>query len=129
MRAASPATASRIGVFTGVCMILFALGVDGIQAFLNLIIIGVVLNWIINIPVGLTFWVWFHLLGISMSEAKGMRTLIFLGMAFGFEFMPLINTLPGWTALAVGAMVNEYGSSALERVPLMKRLIRKKKEK
>ena len=119
-------TSSRIGVLNATLLILVALGIDGVQAFLNLIVIGVVLNWLIDIFAWLMFFVWLHLLGISMSEAKGMRTLIFLGAAFGFEFLPLINTLPGWTAFAIGAVVNEYGSAALEKVPLAKKFVRKK---
>ena len=105
-------------------LILVALGIDGLQAFLDLIIIGVVLNWIIDIFAWLLFFIWLKMLGISMADGKGTSALIFLGLAFGFELLPILNALPGWTAFAVGVVVNEFGSKVFEKVPIVSKFIK-----
>ena len=125
---AATAQAARMSAITAMFLILVALGIDGIQAFLNFIIIGVVVNWIIGIFAWLLFFVWLHSLGITMSEAKGMRTLLFLGLAFGFEVLPILKTLPRWTAFALWAVINEFGSAALQKVGAAKYFIRKKEQ-
>ena len=119
------ASKAKIGALTGLLLILVALGIDGLQAFLDLIIIGVVLNWIIDIFAWLLFFIWLKMLGISMADGKGTRALIFLGLAFGFELLPILNALPGWTAFAVGVVVNEFGSKVFEKVPIVGKFIKK----
>ncbi|KKT40898.1 MAG: hypothetical protein UW28_C0017G0002 [Parcubacteria group bacterium GW2011_GWA2_44_13] len=124
-RAGSGNFLGRISPIMALFFIMVALLIDGVQAFLNLIIIGIVLNWIVDIFTWLLFYIWLKMLGISMSEAKGMRTMIFLGLACGFEFIPLVNALPGWTAFAIGAVVNEYGTTSLSKVPLAGKFLKK----
>lgn len=114
---------SRISGVAGVLMVIIALLIDGLQAFLSLIVIGIVVNLIIDVFVWLVFYIWLKSLGISMSEAKGLRTLFFLGLAFGFEFVPLLNVLPGWTAFAIGAILNERASVALDKVPVVNKFV------
>lgn len=121
------ARAARMGAATATLLILVALGIDGIQAFLNFIIIGIVVNWIIDIFAWLLFFVWLKNLGISGGIARDSehRLLMFLGLAFGFEILPILNTLPGWTVFAIGVAVNEFGSRVFERVPLVSKFIKK----
>jgi len=68
--ASSGATAVRMSAITATLLILMALGIDGLQVFLNFIVIGVVLNWIIDIFTWLLFFVWLKSLGISGSIKK-----------------------------------------------------------
>lgn len=119
--------AARMGAATATLLILVALGIDGIQAFLNFIVIGVVVNWIVSIVAWLLFYVWLKNLGISRSIAPDSerKILMFLGLAFGFEILPILNTLPGWTAFAIGAVINEFGSRVFEKVPLVGKFIKK----
>lgn len=125
------ARAAKMGGMTATLLILVALGFDGIQAFLDLIIIGVVLNWIVGIIAWLTFFIWLKSLGMSggIKKDSEFKMLIFLGAVFGFELLPLINALPGWTAFAVGVVVNEFGSRVFEKVPLVNRFIKQKNGK
>lgn len=122
------ARGARIGAATATLLVLIALGIDGVQAFLNFIVIGVVVNWIIDIFAWLLFFVWLKNLGISGNIARDSerRILMFLGLAFGFEILPILNTLPGWTAFAIGVVVNEFGSRVFEKVPLVGKFIKPK---
>ncbi|OGF58359.1 hypothetical protein A3B05_00535 [Candidatus Giovannonibacteria bacterium RIFCSPLOWO2_01_FULL_43_160] len=126
--ASSGATAVRMSAITATLLILMALGIDGLQVFLNFIVIGVVLNWIIDIFTWLLFFVWLKSLGISGSikKDKDLKRLIFLASAFGFELLPILNSFPGWTAFALGTVIIEYGGEILEKVPIAKKFIKKK---
>lgn len=105
---ASVGAATRMSAVTATLLILVALGIDGVQAFLNFIIIGIVVNWIVSIVAWFIFYMWLKNLGISMNEAGGARVLISLGAAFGLELLPLINFLPGWTAFAILTVIFEF---------------------
>ena len=98
---------------TAVMFILVALIFDGIQMFLTLIIIGVVLNWIIDVFALLTFYVWMKNMGMSMYESRGMRTLLSLLGALGVELLPLVNSLPGWTAFAALTVIFEFSDKKI----------------
>ncbi len=108
-------SAHKISALNAVLLILVALAIDGVQIFLDLIIIGVVLNWIIDVFALLLFYVWLKMLGISMYESKGFKTLLALIGALGVELLPLINALPGWTVFAVLTVIFEFS----ERMPIL----------
>ncbi len=105
---------SRINMVNAIFLILVALIIDGVQIFLDFIIIGLVVNYIIDIYAWLIFFVWLKLLGISMFNAKGTRTMIFLGVALGIELIPFINALPGWTVFAVLTVINDRSQGLLK---------------
>ena len=69
---------AKLSVPNAVLLVLVALLIDGLQLFLNLIIIGVVVNWIIDVFALLLFYVWLKMLGMSMYESRGFKTLLSL---------------------------------------------------
>ncbi len=88
----------RIDNITAIFMIVTALLYDAAQAFLDLILIGLVVNWILDIWAWLTFFIWFKLRGVSFTNPK--RAISFNG-GFIAELIPAINALPIWTAVVI----------------------------
>ena len=85
---------NTIAVFMSTAALLF----DGVQAVLEWFLIGFAVNWMINILVWLTFFVWFKFNGVSFMGLK--RAAIFNG-GFFLEFIPLVAELPLWTATII----------------------------
>lgn len=102
----------RISPVMAVLMIIIALLTDGTQFLLGLLAIGFMLNWIVSFYAWLTYYVWLKILNVSMSDAKGMKTMLSLGAAVGIELIPLINMLPAWTAFAILTIMFEYAAQA-----------------
>lgn len=73
---------------------------DMLQALLNVALVGLVLNFFINIIAWLTFYLWFKLLGISLIDS-GIRKAAVMWCGMFLEFVPIFNTLPVWTATIV----------------------------
>lgn len=105
---AAPAAAKRLSVPNAFLLVFVALLIDGLQLFLTFIIIGVVVNWIIDVFALLLFYVWLKMLGMSMYESRGFKKLLALIGAMGVEILPLVNSLPAWTAFAVLTIAFEY---------------------
>ena len=84
----------KIGMTNAVILLVVAGIVDTIQIVLSLILIGLIVNPIINIFVSITFVVWLHAIGVHMGSATTITRL--LGTIVG-EFIPIVNTLPLWT--------------------------------
>lgn len=116
--AAAPAKTGNLSVPNAVLLVLVAMLIDGLQLFLNFIIIGVVVNWIIDVFALLLFYVWLKMLGMNMYESKGFKTLLALIGAMGVEILPLVNSLPAWTAFAALTVVFEFA----ERMPVLGKL-------
>lgn len=93
---------------TAIFLILTALLIDGLQGFLNLIIIGVVLNWIIDIFAALLFYVWLKSLGMPMIGGRGVMGTIFQTAGISIEIFPILNSFPGWTTFAVAKVASEF---------------------
>lgn len=93
-----PNRQERISNATAVFMVATALLFDGTQAFLEWILIGFAVNWLINILAWLTFFVWFKFKGVSFMNLK--RSVIFNG-GFFLELIPLVAELPLWTATII----------------------------
>lgn len=69
--------------------------VDIIQLILDLFVVGVVLNYAIEIIVGLSLPFYLHMRGENMADPK--RLTAFLAV-FGLEFfIPFVDGLPFWT--------------------------------
>ncbi|MBI2023258.1 hypothetical protein HYT01_01695 [Candidatus Giovannonibacteria bacterium] len=92
---------SRLGPATGFLLIAFGIIIDLIEIFLDLIIIGIVLNWFIGIFTLLTFYVVLKWNNISMWEARtGARIMISLiSMIFGE--VVTAGLFPGWFGFAL----------------------------
>ncbi|KKT41832.1 MAG: hypothetical protein UW30_C0004G0031 [Candidatus Giovannonibacteria bacterium GW2011_GWA2_44_13b] len=93
-------------------MVIIALLIDGTQFLLGLLVIGLVLNWIVSFFAWLTYYIWLKILGISMSDAKGMKIMLSLGTAMGIELIPLVNMFPAWAAFAILTIMFEYAAQA-----------------
>lgn len=77
-------------------MAFVAVCVDGLQAILSLLFVGIVLNPFIDVIAWIVFAIWFYHLGI-----KKYAGLTFAGIV---EFIPVINTFPVWTGY-IGSMI------------------------
>jgi hypothetical protein len=88
----------RINNVTAGLMIITALAYDAVQAFLDWILIGLVVNWILDIWAWLTFFIWFKLRGVSFANPK---RAISLNGGFIAELIPAVNALPIWTAAVI----------------------------
>ena len=84
----------KINNATAFLMIGTAAAIDGLQAFLEWIVIGFYINWLIDIGTwGLFFW-WFKSKGVSFMNVQ--KALVFNGLAL-LEIIPAIDELPLWT--------------------------------
>ncbi len=86
-----------IGALSGLTVILLPLGVAA--------------GWIIDAAAWMTFFFWLHSLGSGMikkggqgAAGLGREPFIIIALAFGIEFIPIINALPAWTA-AIATLV------------------------
>lgn len=93
---------SHISALTSFFLVATALFIDILQVFLNFILIGLVLNWLVNFIAVIVFALWFSLYGISFGKFR-----FFLRMVFSLcaEMVPLFNTLPVWTMFVVSILV------------------------
>ncbi len=78
-------------------LIALALMIDGLQALLTILIIGVVINPLLNILVSIAFALMLgtHGGGLVKRRAISMTTTAIA------EFMPIINALPVWTFFTI----------------------------
>ncbi len=88
----------RINNVTAIFMIAVALLYDAVQAFLDFILIGLAINWILDIWAWLTFFIWFKLKGVSFTNPK---RAVSLNGGFILELIPAVNALPIWTAAVI----------------------------
>ena len=84
----------RIGLGTGILMIVFAVLVDLVQFVLTLFLVGLILNTLITIVWTFIFGLWFAACGVSILKPK--RILGFLVTILG-ELTPGLDILPFWT--------------------------------
>ena len=90
----------RISGATGFFMLLVAGSMDGLQILLEWAVIGLFINWFIDICVWGLFFLWFKSKGVNFNLKKG---LIFNGLAF-LEIIPVVGELPLWI-LDISAMI------------------------
>ncbi len=78
-------------------LIAIALMVDGLQALLTLLVVGIIINPLLNILVGITFTIMLSSHGGGLIRRRAISmTLTTIG-----EFIPVVNALPVWTAFAL----------------------------
>lgn len=68
--------------------------VDIVQLLLDLLAIGVALNRVIDVVVGVLLPFSLSLCGVKMRDTKKILSIF---VAFGFEMMPGLDALPLWT--------------------------------
>ncbi|KKT20194.1 MAG: hypothetical protein UW04_C0034G0002 [Parcubacteria group bacterium GW2011_GWB1_43_8] len=83
----------RISGATGFFMLLVAGSMDGLQILLEWAVIGLFINWFIDICVWGLFFLWFKSKGVNLMNLK--KGLIFNGLAF-LEIIPVVGELPLW---------------------------------
>ncbi len=78
-------------------MVIGALAIiDIIQLLLDLVVIGVVVNYAIEIVVGMALPFYLHMRGEKMSDPKRLAAF---AVTFGLEFfIPFVDGFPFWTA-------------------------------
>lgn len=90
----------RIKTWQGAGLIIMALSVDGFQAILTAVGIGLVLGPIISVIAYFSFWIFFMMLGVSFVKSPKK-----LGVVGGTAIIEtLLSFLPGMTA-GVAALV------------------------
>jgi len=90
----------RISGATGFFMLFAAGSMDGLQILLEWLVIGLFINWFIDICVWGLFFLWFKSKGVNFNLKK---RLIFNGLAF-LEIIPVVGELPLWI-LDISAMI------------------------
>lgn len=84
---------TRISNATGFFMMMAAGFMDGLQILLEWAIIGLFINWFIDICVWGLFFLWFKSKGVNLMNFK--KGLVFNGLAF-LEIIPVVGELPLW---------------------------------
>lgn len=86
----------RIDSGTMQFMIIVAFGFDFFQGIiLAMPFVGFIIAPLIGLFAWLTFFVWFHKHGITLTDS--LARFIIINSAFLFELVPGINILPFWT--------------------------------
>ena len=88
--------------------------IDLIQIILEWILIGLAINWIIDIFVGMSFALYLQLRGQSLANPK--RLLGLIGTFVG-ELIPAVDELPLWCLDGIFNMVISKSDKILGQVP------------
>ncbi|MDO8560894.1 MAG: hypothetical protein Q7R91_01625 [bacterium] len=120
--AKTPSPQTKISVAMGGLLIATALFFDGGQFVLEaltgltavLLPLGIALSWAIDAIAWLTFFLWFHSLGLGTIKKGGpgettlnQAPFVIIAFALGIEIIPFVNMLPAWTAAIVIVIVKE----------------------
>jgi len=112
---------SKISVVQAVLLIAVALLFDGAQFIIGVIAgltvfllpLGIAVGWVVDIWAWLTFFLWLHSIGLSMIKkggaggGLGREPFVIIAIAFGIEFIPIINALPAWTAAIATLIIRQ----------------------
>jgi hypothetical protein len=85
---------SKISTFEWGLVIGVLILIDIIQIILDLVAVGVAINRIIDVIVGLTFSFYLQMRGEKMADPRRLFALI---ATFGLEFVPVVDALPLWS--------------------------------
>lgn len=111
----SKISAAQSGLMIGVALLF-----DGAQFVIEalagltvfLLPLGIAVGWVVDIFAWLTFFLWLHSLGLSMIKKGGVgegglgkEPFVIIALAFGIEFIPIINALPAWTAAIITLII------------------------
>ncbi len=124
----------KISIIMGALMIATALLFDGGQFLIEVITglsvyllpLGIAIAWAIDGIAWLTFYMWFHSLGLGTIKKGGVAALnqtptMLITFALGIEMIPGVNTLPAWTASIIIVILKERALRLLQiAAPLVK---------
>jgi hypothetical protein len=85
----------RIKIWMGAALVTVALGIDGFQAILNLLVIGEFLSPVISVGADLLFIIWFWMLGLGFI--KSPKKFATMGLVALIGLIPALDTLPELT--------------------------------
>ena len=88
--------------------------IDLLQIILEWLVIGLAINWIIDIFVGMSFALYLQLRGQSLANPKRLFSLI--GTFVG-ELIPAVDELPLWGLDGIFNMIISKSDKILEQVP------------
>ncbi|MBI2639707.1 MAG: hypothetical protein HYW90_02325 [Candidatus Sungbacteria bacterium] len=120
----SKISTAQAGLMIGVALLFdgaqFVIGaLAGLTVFL--LPLGIAVGWVVDIWAWLTFFLWLHSLGLSMIKkggasggGLGKEPFVIIALAFGIEFIPIINALPAWTA-AIATLIFRQRTEAILR--------------
>src|SRR4051812_10894664 len=101
---------SRISIPSGIIAISVAVVIDFLQLFLDVVIIGLILDSIITVFAGIGFGTWFSVKDVSVMSND--RALKFLGTLL-VEFLPAVDgVVPAWTIFVASTVINEWWFTA-----------------
>ena len=89
-------------------MIGVALLFDGVQFFLDVVLIGLIVNRLISIWAWLTFYLWLKIKGV-----KNFRGWLAIGGIA--EIIPVIAALPFWTGMIIVIMIKNKTKEILPK--------------
>lgn len=84
-------------------LITFGVLIDLIQAFLDLLFVGIFLNWALDAIAVLGFSIMLYGHGGNVLSRRGVS----FGFSTLFELIPVLNAIPVWTAFAIRTVVAE----------------------
>lgn len=99
-------------------LIAFGVFIDLLQAILDFLLIGLVLNYVLDFIAIVGFWIMLHHHGGGVLK----RRSISLGATLLIELIPVINAMPTWTLYAIRTIVAErtrHGMHGEDQFPKM----------
>lgn len=114
----------RISYINAAFLILAALAIDAFQALLTLAGgVGLVLNSLIAVFAGLTFWLWFRLCDVDFIKDP-KRFLVIMAQNVG-EFIPALNNLPLYFAgVTITIILVWLEDRIADRIPIVGKVLK-----
>ncbi|MFA7216529.1 MAG: hypothetical protein WC095_00910 [Candidatus Paceibacterota bacterium] len=107
----------RIGTIMIVLLFYVAILADITQVILTFIpVVGEILPPIFSFAAGLSFFIWFRLIGVKLSLIKDPKKIAGTAISFVAEYIPIIDALPGWTILVA---ITVLTTNANVNIPLV----------
>jgi hypothetical protein len=90
-------------------MVLTAILIDLVQVFLGFIIIGEILDPLIDVVAMFLFGIWFSHHGIKVTGSKNIGAFLITGI---IGFVPIVDMLPEWTIFVVRTVIKNRKNAA-----------------
>ncbi len=97
----------RIGVVTGLFMLMFTIVADLLQFLLTLLVVTIPVAYLVTFLAQISLFIWLAILGVSyFGGKKAYQNLIALGSSVIIELVPIISALPAITAATAFIIFN-----------------------
>ncbi|MEW5907754.1 MAG: hypothetical protein AB1643_01035 [Patescibacteria group bacterium] len=118
-------TKQRISNITAILIIIVALLYDGLDALISLLqaipviggVIAIFFGSILDIWAWLTFYVWFKVKGVSLSDSIARAICYNAGLLL--ELIPVLGALPFWTLSVIIMILIVKAEDKLAKVPIV----------